>query len=50
MQIMELIKMLAEADLKDVLGAMIHPVYGPMILWAAFVLIAEDIQKLFGKH
>ena len=50
MQLWVLIKMLAEADLKTVLLAMINPVYGPMILIATVALILEDIQGLFGKH
>ena len=50
MQILEFIKMFVEADLKDVLGAMIHPVYGPMIIITAFLLLWDDIQKLFGKR
>ena len=48
MQLLEFIKMLAEADLKDVLLAMINPVYGPMMLWIVLGCIVEDIQKLFG--
>ena len=48
MELWEFIKMLAEADLKDVLGAMINPVYGPMMLWIVFISIVSDLQKLFG--
>ena len=50
MALWDLIKILANADWKEVLVGMIHPVYGPMILWTAFILIAEDIRNLFGKH
>ena len=50
MQLLEFIKMLAEADWKEVLVGMIHPVYGPMIIITAFLLLLDDIQKLFGKH
>ena len=48
MQLLEFIKMLAEADWKEVLVGMIHPVYGPMIIITAFLLFLDDIQKLFG--
>mgnify|MGYP004654472521 FL=1 len=48
MQLLEFIKMLAEADWKEVLVGMIHPVYGPMIIITAFLLLLDDIQKLFG--
>lgn len=50
MELWEFIKMLAEADWKEVLVGMIHPVYGPMMLWIAFISIVSDLQKLFGKH
>ena len=46
MQLLEFIKMLAEADWKEVLVGMIHPVYGPMIIITAFLLLLDDIQKL----
>ena len=50
MELWEFIKMLAEADLKTVLLAMINPVYGPMMIWIVLGCIVSDLEKLFGKH
>ena len=42
--------LLTEADWKELLVAMINPVYGPMMLWMLFGFLVSDLEKLFGKH
>ena len=43
-------KNVSGSGLERGLVGMIHPVYGPMIIITAFLLLLDDIQKLFGKH
>lgn len=50
MDLLEVLKDLANMNPLEVLAMILNPIYGPMFWWIVFISIVSDFQKLFGKH